>query len=96
MTISTLLLVCCIYVGAKPPGATGTTASNFFQYTIGIILIVVLTVGYKLIFRTPWRDPKTADCTTGRRKLTAEDILQLDKYYAQPGWRRFLTYVKLW
>ncbi|KAM0794852.1 amino acid permease/ SLC12A domain-containing protein [Usnea florida] len=90
MTISTLLLICCIY------GETSTTASNFFQYTIGIILIFALTVGYKLIYRTPWRDPKTADCLTGRRKLTPEDIAQLDKYYAQPGWRRFLTYVKLW
>ncbi|CAF9911335.1 MAG: hypothetical protein HETSPECPRED_000303 [Heterodermia speciosa] len=96
MTISVLLLFSCIYVGAKPPGASGTTASNFFQYTIGIILIFTLTIGYKLVFKTPWRDPETADCLTGRRKLTPEDIRQLDKYYAQPGWRRFLTYVKLW
>ena len=77
-------------------GETGTTASNFFQYTIGIILIVVLTAVYKLAFRTEWRDPATADLVTGRRKLTPEDIQQLDDYYRLPGWRRFLTYVKLW
>ncbi|KAI4199062.1 MAG: hypothetical protein LQ350_004884 [Teloschistes chrysophthalmus] len=96
MTISTLLLICCIYEGAKPAGATGTTADNFFQYTIGIILIATLTAGYKLIMRTQWRDPKTADLITGRRKLMPEDIQQLDEYYRLPGWRRFVTYIKLW
>ncbi|KAL8813527.1 MAG: hypothetical protein Q9223_002360 [Gallowayella weberi] len=96
MSICTILLISCIYVGAKPPGASHTTANNFFQYTIGIILIFSLTAAYKLVFRTPWRDPKTADLVTGRRKLTPEDMEQLDAYYRLPGWRRFLTYVKLW
>lgn len=95
-TISTLLWISCIYVGAKPPGKSGTTASNFLKYTIGIILIGSLTAAYKIIFRTPWRNPETADLLTGRRKLTTEDIQELDAYYRQPGWRRFLAYVKLW
>ncbi|CAO1603852.1 hypothetical protein XANCAGTX0491_007430 [Xanthoria calcicola] len=96
MSVCVLLLICCFYVGAKPPGSTVTTANNFFQYTIGILLIFSMTAAYKLIFRTPFGDPKTADLLTGRRKLTPEDIEQLDAYYSLPTWRRFLTYVKLW
>ncbi|KAI4108590.1 MAG: hypothetical protein LQ339_002106 [Xanthoria mediterranea] len=96
MSICVLLLICCFYVDAKPPGSTITTANNFFQYTIGILLIFSMTAAYKLIFRTPFRDPKTADLLTGRRKLTPEDIEQLDAYYRLPTWRRFLTYVNVW
>lgn len=46
--------------------------------------------------RTPWRDPATADLVTGRRPISADEIKQLDAYYAMPTWRRFLTYVKVW
>jgi yeast amino acid transporter len=48
------------------------------------------------MFRTPWRDPKTADCITGRRTLGVEEITQLDEYYKMPAWRRGFTYVQLW
>ncbi|KAJ5354908.1 hypothetical protein N7541_005952 [Penicillium brevicompactum] len=96
MLISIFLLVCCIFLGIKPPGATGFTATNFFQYMLGILIIFSFTFGYKVIYRTPWRDPKTADCTTGRRPLATEEIAMLDHYYRQPSWRRFLTYVQLW
>ncbi|CAG8256110.1 unnamed protein product [Penicillium salamii] len=96
MVISLFLLVCCIFLGIKPPGGTGFTATNFFQYILGILIIFNFTLAYKLIYRTPWRDPKTADCTTGRRPLSAEEIAMLDSYYRQPAWRRFLTYVQLW
>ncbi|KAJ5330169.1 hypothetical protein N7452_010559 [Penicillium brevicompactum] len=96
MLISIFLLVCCIFLGIKPPGATGFTSTNFFQYMLGILIIFSFTFGYKVIYRTPWRDPKTADCTTGRRPLAAEEIAMLDHYYRQPSWRRFLTYVQLW
>ena len=77
-------------------GGTGFTASNFFQYILGILIIFGFTLGYKVIYRTPWRDPKTADCRTGRRPLSVEEIAMLDDYYRQPAWRRFLTYVQLW
>ncbi|CAG8163040.1 unnamed protein product [Penicillium salamii] len=96
MIISLFLLFCCIFLGIKPPGGTGFTATNFFQYILGILIIFNFTLAYKLIYRTPWRDPKTADCTTGRRPLSAEEIAMLDSYYRQPAWRRFLTYVQLW
>jgi amino acid transporter len=63
---------------------------------IGVVVIFGFTLGYKVIFRTPWRNAATADCLTGRRHLSVEEIKQLDEYYAQPKWRRFLTYVQLW
>ncbi|KAF5606238.1 amino acid transport GAP1 [Fusarium pseudocircinatum] len=96
MLISVMLLVCCIYSGIKPVGGAGFSASNFFQYMIGVLVIFGFTAGYKVIFRTPWRDPATADCLTGRRHLSVDEIKQLDEYYAKPKWRRFLTYVQLW
>ncbi|KAF3006960.1 hypothetical protein E8E14_004184 [Neopestalotiopsis sp. 37M] len=96
MLISVFLLVCCIFCGVVPPGSTGFSSINFFQYTVGFWLIIVFTAGYKLIFRTPWRDPKTADCITGRRRLGVEEITQLDEYYKMPAWRRGFTYVQLW
>lgn len=75
---------------------TPFSAYNFFQYAIGILIIVVFTAGYKVIMKTPWRDPKTADLVTGRRTLSQAEITQLDNYYAMPSWRRFLTYIQLW
>ncbi|KAF5001027.1 hypothetical protein FGRMN_1312 [Fusarium graminum] len=96
MLISIMLLVCCVYSGIDPAGGTGFTAENFFQYMIGVLVIFGFTVGYKIIYRTPWRNPATADCLTGRRHLSVDEIKQLDDYYSLPKWRRFLTYVQLW
>ncbi|KAJ6022824.1 uncharacterized protein N7446_013176 [Penicillium canescens] len=96
MLISLFLLVCCVFLGVKPPGGNGFSVSNFFQYILGLLLIFGFTIGYKIIFRTPWRNPKTADLSTGRRPLSADEISMLDNYYRQPAWRRFLTYVQLW
>lgn len=77
-------------------GGSGFNAENFFQYMIGVLVIFGFTLGYKLIYRTPWRDVQTADCATGRRTLSIAEINQLDAYYQLPKWRRFLTYVQLW
>lgn len=63
---------------------------------IGLIIIVVFTAAYKIFRRTPWRDPKSADLPTGRRRMSPEELLQLDHYYGMSSWRRFLTYIKLW
>ena len=77
-------------------GGDGLSAKNFFQYIIGILVIVSFTLAYKLIYRTKLRDPATADLKYGRRTLGIDEIKQLDEYYRQPTWRRFLTYVQLW
>ncbi|KAE8343871.1 hypothetical protein BDV24DRAFT_149438 [Aspergillus arachidicola] len=98
MLASLMLLVCCMssnYSRLLPNGLT-FTAENILQYTLGLWVIAGCTLAYRVIFRTPWSDPKTADCITGRRTLGAEEIMVLDRYYEQPRWRRFLTYVQLW
>lgn len=95
-SVSTMLFMCCLAAGILPLGGGPFSAYNFFQYQIGIVLVVVFTVGYKLIIRTPWRDLGTADMLTGRRTLSQAELEQLDAYYKQPKWRRFLTYVQLW
>lgn len=96
MAVSLLLTACCIAAAVKPLGGVPLTAYYFFQYIIGLVIIVGCTGLYKLIMRTPWRDPKTADLVTGRRVLTEQEIEALDNYYRMPKWRRFLGYVQLW
>lgn len=75
---------------------SGFTAYNFFSYVIGVLVIGVSTLAYKVILRTKWQDPATADLVTGRRELTVEEIQELDEYYSRSIWRRFETYVQLW
>ncbi|KAH8666070.1 amino acid permease-domain-containing protein [Ilyonectria robusta] len=76
-------------------GGGGFTAINFFQYTIGLLVILGFTAAYKLIRRTKWQDPATADLTTGRHVLSVDEIQFLDAYYRRPLWRRIGTYVSL-
>ena len=95
-TISLLILSGCLAAAIKPLGSAAFTAENFLGYMIGIVIIIVGTIGFKLIMRTKWVDPATADLKTGRRTLDTEEIKQLDDYYQMPKWRRFLTYVQLW
>ncbi|KAM0472497.1 hypothetical protein ACHAP7_008650 [Fusarium lateritium] len=96
LSICALLTASCFAIGIKPLGGGGFNPNNFFQYIIGILIIVVFTAGYKVIIRTPWRDLATADLRTGRRHLSVEEINQLDAYYSMSKWRRFGTYVQLW
>lgn len=51
---------------------------------------------YKIVFRTEWRNPATADLDTGRAVLTAEEIRRLDMYYEMPRWRRVGGYFRVW
>ncbi|KIX06492.1 uncharacterized protein Z518_04468 [Rhinocladiella mackenziei CBS 650.93] len=96
LLVSTVLLACCLAAGIDPLGDAGFTANNFFLYIIGILIIVVFTLAYKIIYRTTWQDPATADLVTGRRTISAEEIALLDAYFSMPLWRRIGTYVKLW
>ncbi|KXT11054.1 hypothetical protein AC579_1971 [Pseudocercospora musae] len=98
LTICGLLLISSFTLAIKAPGAilADFKASNFFQYTLGIWLIVLATVGYKLICRTPWRKLEDVDLTTGRRQMSEEDIAELNHYYSQSKARRFLSYIQLW
>lgn len=75
---------------------TGFTVYSFFSYNIGLVLIIVSMILYKIILRTPWRDPAMADLVTGHRILTAHEIQELDAYYQRPTWRRVGTYLRMW
>ncbi|KAJ4547332.1 hypothetical protein HRR78_005432 [Exophiala dermatitidis] len=96
LTISTLLLACCLATSIDPLGDTPFSAYAFFQNNLGVLLIVASTLGYKVIRRTRWVDPKEADLIQGRRTLSTEEIVQLDNYYRMSTWRRFCTYAQLW
>ncbi|KAL4808841.1 amino acid permease/ SLC12A domain-containing protein [Aspergillus unguis] len=93
--ISSLLLVCLLYIAIKPL-SDGFTAYSFFQNILGLLIIVVFTALYKVLLKTHWRDPKTADLIRGRRQLSTEEMALMQKHYARPLWRRIGTYVKLW
>lgn len=77
-------------------GGGGFTAYNFFQNIIGMLLIVVFTLGYKVIMRTKWQSAKTADLQTGRNELRQDEIEFLDQYYSRPWWKRLGTYLSLY
>ncbi|KAE8552195.1 hypothetical protein EYB25_006089 [Talaromyces marneffei] len=96
LTVSAVLLICLLYASCAPLRGGGFTAYNFFSYTIGLLVIVIFTLAYKIILRTKWQDPMTADLVTGRRELTTEEIQQLDAYYSRPMWRRLCEYMRLW
>lgn len=97
------LLLCCslytgcsIYLALYPIGSDTPSAYSFFQYLFGLILILAMGAGYKIIFRTRLRDPATADLQNGRRNLPTEEIVMLDTYYGQSRARRVWQYLKLW
>ncbi|KAJ9655433.1 hypothetical protein H2198_005689 [Neophaeococcomyces mojaviensis] len=79
--VATLIFVCCFAGGIDPLGGTSLSAEDFFEYMIGIIIIAVFTLAFKLIMRTEWRNPKTVDLVTGRRTLSSEETRQLDDCY---------------
>lgn len=84
-------LILCLWQGDAPFSVYG-----FFQYNLGLLMIVGCTLLYKVIMRTKLVDPRTADLVHGRRTLSVEEIKELDAYYGMSRWRRFLTYVQLW
>ncbi|KAL4763865.1 amino acid permease-domain-containing protein [Aspergillus foveolatus] len=81
LVVSALLLVSLLYISIKPVDGTSFTVYNFFSNILGILVILIPTALYKVIMRTKWRDPRTADLVTGRRRLSEEEILLLDKHY---------------
>ncbi|KAL3436533.1 amino acid permease/ SLC12A domain-containing protein [Aspergillus tetrazonus] len=96
LVVSALLLVSLLYISIKPVDGASFTVYNFFSNILGILVILIPTALHKVIMRTKWRDPRTADLVTGRRQLSEEEILLLDKHYNQPIWRKVGAYVKVW
>lgn len=63
---------------------------------IGVVIVISFTLGYKIIYKTKFRDAKTADLKSGRRTLGKEEIDMLNEYYSRSTIRRFWTYIQLW
>jgi len=89
-----MLFICLLICAVAPVGAT-VTASSFFSYTIGLLIIGSFTLGYKVAFKTKWVASADADLVTGRRELSEEEMAQLRTYYSSPLWRRAVSYLKL-
>ncbi|KAF2766383.1 amino acid permease [Teratosphaeria nubilosa] len=87
---------CSFYLALYPIGSDTPSAYSFFQYLIGLIIILGTGLIYKVAFRTKLRCPADVDLHTGRRVLTADEIAELDHYHALPAWRKFVTFVQLW
>ncbi|EFW99008.1 general amino acid permease [Grosmannia clavigera kw1407] len=85
-------LACTIYVSASPI-RDSPSATIFFENMLCMPLFITAYVGYKIYFRTSVQDPKTADLHSGRRLMTEEELQMLDNYYAQPMYKRLLSYV---
>ncbi|KAE8454311.1 hypothetical protein EG329_005236 [Mollisiaceae sp. DMI_Dod_QoI] len=93
---STVLLVSCIYLGLYPIGVDTPSVYYFFENMIGVVIVISFTLGYKIIYKTKFRDAKTADLKSGRRTLGKEEIDMLNEYYSRSTIRRFWTYIQLW
>jgi yeast amino acid transporter len=91
---SLLLLVCCIFLGVS--GGVAPTAYSFFQYNLGVVLILGAGLGYKIIFDTKFRRLQEIDLVTGRARMTVDQRRELDDYRAMTRGKRLLTYIKLW
>ncbi|KIW55159.1 hypothetical protein PV05_07463 [Exophiala xenobiotica] len=96
LLVCLMLTVCLLYAAVTPLGGGGFTANNFFQYTIGFLVIILFTAGYKVILRTKWQSADTADLVTGRHIINDDELAMLDAYYRRPLWRRIATYLSLW
>lgn len=84
------------FVLTSTKGSTSPSVYDFFEYMIGVLLIVGSYIGYKLVFRTKIRNLKDIDLQTGRRVLSEKEINLLRDYYAKPAWRRGLSYFQVW
>ncbi|KAL1305501.1 hypothetical protein AAFC00_002374 [Neodothiora populina] len=96
MAMCILLLIACIYSGLYSVGSTSISVYAFFEYMIGVLLILASYIGYKLVCRTKLRDLKTVDLQTGRRVISEGELTLLRTYYATPPWRRALSYFQIW
>jgi len=92
--LSFLVLFGTGYVSLFPIGGAPPSAETFFETFLGVPIWIVCYFGYKLWFKTKIQDPATADLHTGRMPLNEEDIAVFDRYYAQPTWKRAVSYVR--
>ncbi|RDW83512.1 hypothetical protein BP5796_05003 [Coleophoma crateriformis] len=92
--ISSFLVLLGLFAEALfPVGGTNLSAYDFFETYLGVPLVLAAWLGYKVIFKTKIRRASEIDLVEGHRPMTEEDRLFLDRYYAQPLWKRVWSYV---
>ncbi|KAL2834228.1 amino acid permease/ SLC12A domain-containing protein [Aspergillus cavernicola] len=90
---STLILIGLFAEALYPVDGNNLSAYDFFSTYLGVPLVLVSVIGYKVVFRTKVRRASEIDLVTGFQGLSVENELFLDRYYALPLWRRVWSYV---
>jgi yeast amino acid transporter len=87
---------CTFWVAVDPIGGADDSglAADFFQIMLCFPLFLFSYIAYKLVYRTKFQNPMTADLVTGRRRLTKENIDFLDAYTALPLRSKALSYAR--
>lgn len=88
-----LVLVGLFADALYPVGGTPLSAYDFFMTYLGVPLVLVATIGYKVIRRTKIRRASEIDLVTGHQPLTEEQEKFLDHYYSQSLGRRIWSYI---
>jgi amino acid transporter len=92
--VSAFLVLVGLFADALyPVGGTPLSAYDFFETYLGVPLVLVAMIGYKLIFRTKIRRASEIDLVSGHQPLTEEQEKFLDHYYTLPMWRRVWSYI---
>jgi len=92
--VAAVLVLCGLFAEALyPVGGTPLSAYDFFETYLGVPLVLVAVIGYKLIYRTKFRRASEIDLVSGHRPLTKENEEFLDHYYSLPLGRRIWSYI---
>ncbi|KAH3667942.1 hypothetical protein OGAPHI_001696 [Ogataea philodendri] len=91
---SFLILVGLFYASLFPVGGS-PNAYDFFETYLGVPLVLVAYVSYKLIRRTKFARSSTIDLLEGYRPLSDEEVTIMESYTSMPWYRRLWTYVNV-
>ncbi|KAI1624021.1 AAT family amino acid transporter [Exophiala viscosa] len=92
--VSAFLVLVGLFADALyPVGGTPLNAYDFFMTYLGVPLVLVATIGYKIIRRTKLRRAGEIDLVTGHQPLTEEQEKFLDHYYSQSMGKRIWSYI---
>ncbi|RFU36116.1 hypothetical protein B7463_g246, partial [Scytalidium lignicola] len=89
-----LILICQFWVGAWPTGyqelGPAQQANSFFLDYLGVPIVIVFYVAYKVWYRTPFIRCKDMDLKTGMRELNLRELLAEERAEraAWPTWKR--------
>ncbi|KAK4941256.1 histidine permease [Elasticomyces elasticus] len=96
LIMNILILVAQFWTGFAPIGYADMTAServeNFFEVYLAAPIVIVMYIGYKLVYKTKIRRARQIDITSGRREMNLAEILEEERR-VQATWP---WYKKVW